>query len=325
MEPTQKNLKQVGHYKPRRHRTDNSFLQKSASSNNYRKGPSKKLYKKKTQEYAPQVILSFKDHSLSKIEPPSPFYLRKLTLIQKHPLTPLHPKVKTQALDETNSESTWRLVPKPIKSELDDMTKTLKSLLNKLTPTNFDSIKDKLIKLISPQSSKIFSNLLITKACLESKYVETYTQLACELTKKFAFFRLDLIGECEDLFGNLALETQDIGINKKKVLGCVCFLGELMNKRFISGKVGIYCCEQLISKGTEEAAEGVCYLLSACDRIFESGRYKEEAHFLVKRLQEMCDGFSLRVKFQVQDVVQDRKIHKFILDGKEKPYSLGAN
>lgn len=307
MEPDYQNARQEGYYNPKRCRSDSNFLGKSASNNPYRKGPpSKKSYKKKINKYRPDEILKLKDHKLSKIQPQSELLHRKLLSLAKR------------------SEITWRLVPKVIKSDFDEVTKTMKSLLNKLTPTNFDPIKEKIAQLFSPESSKVFSNLLITKACMEVKYVETYAQLTCDLTKQFKFFRVNLIESLQNVFESNALEAEDIGLNKRKVLGCVCFLGELMNRKFMSVKVGVYCCEQLLKRRSEEAAEGVCYLLSACERFFGSPRYKEVAHDLICELQSRSQGYSSRVKFQIEDLFESRKIHKIIMQNTEKPYNLKA-
>ena len=202
------------------------------------------------------------------------------------------------------------------------MTKNLKSLLNKLTPTNFDSIKEKISEQFNPETSIAFSSLLLSKACMEVKYSEIYSKICRDLIVVFPYFRCHLLQACQDIFQSQALEAEDINLNKKKNLGCVTFVGELLNSRIISGKVVTSCCYQLLNKNTEIAAEGVCYLISTCNSYFNSSKGKETGCDLINELQARCKYYSSRLKFQVQDLVESRKITVIILKNDEKPRNI---
>lgn len=301
---SQKTHSEAGYYNPQRCRCNSDFLQSSVHQNAYRKTAKKNYRKKNPGLYSIAQLLSFKDDSKSILEPIGAYHTRKLILLNK------------------DMQITWRFVPKVIKSDLDAMTKSLKSLLNKLTPTNFDSIKEKISDQITRDSSLTFSNLLLAKACLEVKYSETYSKLSKELIAKHPFFRGDLLEACQKIFESQALNAEDASLNKKKVLGCVAFIGHLVNLRIISGKVTTLCCNQLLKKNTEETAEGVCYLLSTCSGLFSSSKFKEIGHDLISELQKKCEVYSARFKFQVQDLIEDRKIHAVIFQNGEKPRKL---
>ena len=305
MEP--ENLKQSdgGYYYPHKCRADKDYLIKSAHRNNYRQKPKQKIYKKKVlPSYTIEEILSLKNDLRSLTEPTNKYLYRHLIKPNKELLSP------------------WRNQPKLIKSELDSMTKTLKSLLNKLTPTNLDSIKEKISELFNQEISVIFSNLLLTKACMEVKYSETYSKISLDLMKAFPYFRNHLLQACQDIFQSQALEAEDINLNKRKMLGCVTFVGELLNTRIISGKVVTSCCEQLLKKNTEVAAEGVCYLISTCCSYFNSSKGKETGHGLINELKMRCQDFSSRLKFQVQDLEESRKIKAIMVKNDEKPRNV---
>ena len=296
---------QEGYFCPKRTRSDSNFLSKSVNQNPYRKpAPGTKTYikKQKAEKYSIAFIIQQKSHRLSQQEPANPLCKRRMVSSNSNP-------------------DSWRFVPKLIKSDLDSLTKALKALLNKLTPTNLDQISAKISEQMNKEASKVFSGLLLNKACMEFKYNETYCQLAKALILLFPYFREDLLLACQRIFESETWDWTDMGLGKRKTLGLVGFIGELMNSRILSTKVLISCCELLIQKNTEQAAEGVCYLLSVCSGAFSS-KYKELAHNLINQLQEQAQKFSSRIKFQVIDLIESKKIHSIIMQQEEKPHKL---
>ena len=295
-----------GYYCPKRIRSDSSYIRNSANQNPYRKPASnKKSYVKKhrAQKYSFEEIMKLQQHTLSLTEPNNPFVQRKVL--------------------SSNGflEASWRHVPKVIKSDLDALTKSLKSLLNKLTPTNLDQIRTKIAEFFTRETSKIFSVMLLGKACMEFKYSETYCLLSKALISLFPYFREDLLQACQNIFESDICDSTDEALNKRKMLGLVGFIGELMNARILSTKVLMLCCELLLKKNTEQTAEGVCYLLSVCSGAFSS-KYKEMAHNFIQELQERSINFSSRIKFQIIDLVESNKIHCVIFQQKEKPQKI---
>ena len=303
MEANHQNSTQGGYFRPKRTRSDSHFLRKSANQNPYRKPAGKKTYikKQKQEKYSIDDIIQLKSHHFSQQEPASSLHKRRIIC--------------------TGNDADWRFIPKVIKSDLDSLTKSLKALLNKLTPTNLDLISCKISEQMSSEAFKIFSGLLLHKACMEFKYNETYCQLAKALISLFPCFREDLLLACQSIFESGTWDWTDLGLGKRKMLGLVGFIGELMNSRILSTKVLMSCCELLIQKNTEQAAEGVCYLLSVCSGAFSS-KYKELAHNLINQLQEQAENFSSRIKFQVVDLIESKKIHSIIMQQKEKPHKL---
>ena len=305
MDPNYQKNSKGGYFCPKRTRSDSNFLRKSVNQNPYRKpAGGKKTYikKQKLEKYSIEDIIHLKSHHLSQQEPANPLYKRPI-------------------LNSNTNADSWRFVPKAIKSDLDSLTKCLKALLNKLTPTNLDQISAKISEQMNKEASKIFSGLLLNKACMEFKYNETYCQLSKALISLFPYFREDLLLACQSIFESETWDWTDLGLGKRKMLGLVGFIGELMNSRILSTKVLISCCELLMQKNTEQAAEGVCYLLSVCSGAFSS-KYKELAHNLINQLQEQAEKFSSRIKFQVVDLIESKKIHSIIMQQKEKPHKL---
>lgn len=295
-----------GYYVPKKDRSGSNFVRDSASQNHYRnpEQPKKNYVRKhKAQKYSIEDFMKLKEHTLSLTEPNNPFLNRKVLS------------------SKTFLEASWRHIPKVIKSDLDALTKSLKSLLNKLTPTNLEPIRAKIAELLNQETSKAFSVMLLGKACMELKYNETYCQLSKALISLFPYFRDDLLQACQNIFETNAWDSSDEALNKKKMLGLVGFIGELMNARILSTKVLILCCELLLKKNTELAAEGVCYLLSVCSGAFSS-RYKEMAHNLISELQKRSVNFSSRIKFQIMDLIESNKIHTVIFQQKERPQIL---
>ena len=303
MEPDRKAQSDPSYYNPPRARANSGYLKNSAHNNAYRKAP-KRTYRPKKIQFSVSDLRSYKECPDCLQAPNSEFLSRKLI-----------PTVNGIPI-------AWRSAPTPLKSDLDLITKTLKSLLNKLTPTNLEAIKGKISELLNEGTSLSFADLLLAKACMEIKYCETYSKLSKEIIEKHPYFRNHLLHACQNIFETQAVEAEDISTNKKKVLGCVAFVGELINLRVVSGKVGTNCCKQLLQKNTEEAAEGVCYLLSTCSGCFSSSSYKEIAHDFICELQNNSINYSTRLKFQVQDLVESRKIHAIIFQNNEKPRNI---
>ena len=220
------------------------------------------------------------------------------------------------------SYSGKKSAPKIIHSNLDELTKTLKCLLNKLTPTNFDTIKQSISEVISPEVAPNFSNLLLTKASLEVKYSEMYAKLCSTLLTDFPFFRPSLLNACQEIFILRANSSEDISLSKSKIVGCVTFIGQLMNIKVISPKIIIFCCEELLKKNTEDAAEAVCYLLSTCRKLFSSSKYVHFANECLELLQQRAGIYSTRLNFLIQDLIETKKLHTLSVQSNEKPETL---
>lgn len=286
-------------------------MQKSASQNTYRPcskevGPVKRVWNKVPKRiYSQEQILALQSHTLSKqLTSVNPKFLNRkmLALSKKH---------------RSQSERT-----KIVNENFDALERNCKSLLNKLAPTNFESISGKLLEILVPATSFKISCLVLEKASLEPKYSETYASLCQEAIRKCPFFREDLLSACQEFFEGVLENPDSLSSQKKKIMGSVRFIGELFNRRMIPSKVLKLICNDLLSIEREECAEGVCYLLSTCKWVFEHKHFKEESHRWLKLLQEMSQSFSSRVKFQVLDLVENQEMKYVNFQKQEAPQVL---
>ena len=299
MEPSSQS-QASSYYKPKRQRKP-SYSSQSACQNSYRKPSNKKTYTKKSpiKTYSISEIQSLQFHVSSSEQPVSSYMCRRLIPVFQH----------------------MAQSPKLIKSDLDEITKLFKSLLNKLTPTNFDQIYEKIKPLLTPDTSKDLSSLLLAKACQEIKYSETYAKLSKALQLSYERFRDDLLISCQQVFESDSWENCESMIEKKRLLGLVAFIGQLLNVRLLSTKVLLICCQQLLDKNNEIAAEGLCFLLSSFSTAF-TGRYKELAHDMVLKLETQAKSFPARIRFLVIDLVESNKINNSLFEPGEKPQDL---
>jgi MIF4G domain len=264
----------------------------------------KKKYRVKKPVYSFETIRELKNHQNSKTEIFNKFLDRKLFFKKSH-------------------KNIKRQTPKLINSNLDLLTKTLKSLLNKLTPTNFDSIRMKISEVFNEDVSINFSNLLLSKACIEVKYSETYAKLCKNLVDNFFYFKGSILAACQEVFFSKALNSDDSIENKKKKLGYVNFIGQLLNIKVITPKIILFCCEELLKKDTEESAEGVCYLMSTCNHLFSSSKYAHIAENFLNQLQNKSLSYSSRLKFLILDLIETKKVHTLlVVSNEEKPECL---
>ncbi|CAG9309918.1 unnamed protein product [Blepharisma stoltei] len=301
-----------GLYTPKRlrGRTNSNYLSQSSQKNTYRK-PShrasttkekpKRVWKKVSKHtYSYDEILSVKSQESSQI---------KSDAILKI----LDRKLKTVG-------SAWRSTPQKLKSSNDELTKNFKSLLNKLAPTNAESIQNKLLALLSPESSESLSLLILEKASAEGKYAETYAKMCVEISRQISYFRNNLLTACQVMFEN-SHENGEFS-DRKKVLGCVRFIGELFKAKLIPPKIICSCCSYMLELGSEDSIEALCYLLSVCNSLFASPRYKETFHLYVVKLQELAKNLSSRLRFQVLDLSENKEIKTLAIQKADAPAML---
>jgi hypothetical protein len=153
----------------------------------------------------------------------------------------------------------------------------VKVTLNKLTPSNFEKLKESLLQtaLDSEQNVKYVVDGIFTKACTESKYTQMYANLCKYLLEEYHkikfneefgksrenkrnnSFRRELLQNCQSVFEYNPQEENYEGLSeedahikrdklKKKILGNVKLIGELFKLGLILNKIVLYCIEDLI-------------------------------------------------------------------------------
>ena len=159
--------------------------------------------------------------------------------------------------------------------EVDVIKKDLRDLLNKLTPDNYNSIKEQILEKIKDDVDvqNKFLDVLFQKAVLEKAYVKLYSKLVKELDKdlpqktqkkdktkkEYSEMRSHLIDKCRTIFQMENNEKFDEYIKekdpedrrnklKKFFLGNVNFITELMKIKILSKKVGPDCLKNLYER-----------------------------------------------------------------------------
>ena len=80
-----------------------------------------------------------------------------------------------------------------VRQKSDPLTRSIKSLLNKLAPTNYPSILSKTQGLLNPEAALAVAVHIFDKASAESKYSELYARLCEDLITGFPEFKSYLV------------------------------------------------------------------------------------------------------------------------------------
>lgn len=124
--------------------------------------------------------------------------------------------------------------------------------------------------------------------------------------------------------------------NRKRILGCVRFIGELASRKVISPVRLMECTRQLLhghstrtATGTwtrvnEDCIEGLCMLVSACPRVFSAPKFAPAARRLMEELQQLrgAEVLSARVGFLVQDILDEGTLKSLCRERADGPMVL---
>ena len=141
------------------------------------------------------------------------------------------------------------------------------SILNIVTVDNFDIILNQLLKFLNNSEEKqfIFIEVIIEKAFVENSFVVLYAKLCrvlCEVIggkrQDECYLRRKLFEEVKNAFDKLEDNENDKELiideyysNKKKLLGLINLIVELIEVKILSQKLGFYCLNSLYNKYIE--------------------------------------------------------------------------
>ena len=136
------------------------------------------------------------------------------------------------------------------------------AMLNTLTVDNYENVKESIYTYIKDNEDfqSIFVNVVINKAISEKFYVGLYAKMCSDIDKKRtdktqkSYFRLHLIEECKKIF--LTNMEEGIDVNdeeaemkyKKRMIGNVKYISELIKVRMLSQKIGFFCIDNLLMR-----------------------------------------------------------------------------
>ncbi|KAK1219417.1 hypothetical protein PQX77_017851 [Marasmius sp. AFHP31] len=216
------------------------------------------------------------------------------------------------------------------------VSRKARSLLNKLTATNFDSISDQIIAWANrgPIALARVVELIFEHSTFhDARFTETYARLCHKTMERISstvqdtgikdnqghpvaggpLFRTYLLHRCKDEFARIWGSNKYSAPDEKtreRGLGLIKFECELFKLQIITERIMHECAKSTLGDGSEERrVEALCVLLTRVGRILDrpTGRGHMDVYFA--RLGGLFESpaVCLRIRFMVQDVIQLRE------------------
>ncbi|GAB2270875.1 hypothetical protein Dimus_005740 [Dionaea muscipula] len=221
--------------------------------------------------------------------------------------------------------------------------RTLKSILNKLTPQNFEKLFEK-VKEVNIDNAVTLTGVIsqiFDKALIEPTFCQMYADFCCHLAselpdlsvdyEKITFKRL-LLNKCQVEFergereeeeankadGEGELKQSDEEREEKRLkarrrmLGNIRLIGELYKKRMLTERIMHECIKKLFGQyhnPDEEDIEALCKLMSTIGEMIDDPKAKEhmDAYFDIMAKLANNTELSSRVRFMLKDAIDLRK------------------
>jgi translation initiation factor 4G len=219
----------------------------------------------------------------------------------------------------------------------------LKSILNKLTPQNFDKLFEQ-VKEVNIDNVSTLTGVIsqiFDKALMEPTFCEMYANFCSHLAvvlpdfsednEKITFKRL-LLNKCQEEFERGEREeaeadkTEEEGEVKqtkeereekrvkarRRMLGNIRLIGELYKKRMLTERIMHECIKKLLGNyesPDEENIEALCKLMSTIGEMIDHPKAKEHIDAYFDRMRSLSTSqlISSRVRFLLRDSIDLRK------------------
>ncbi|KAG9440336.1 hypothetical protein H6P81_020501 [Aristolochia fimbriata] len=229
-----------------------------------------------------------------------------------------------------------------ISDEEESKQRQLKSILNKLTPQNFDKLFEQ-VKAVNIDNAETLTGVIsqiFDKALMEPTFCEMYANFCFHLARELPDFNEDnekitfkrvLLNKCQEEFERGEREQAEAdrveeGENKqseeereekrinarRRMLGNIRLIGELYKKKMLTERIMHECIKKLLGQyqnPDEEDVEALCKLMSTIGEIIDHPKAKVHMDAYFDGMAKLSTNqlLSSRVRFMLKDAIDLRK------------------
>ncbi|XP_068653749.1 eukaryotic translation initiation factor 4G-like isoform X2 [Aristolochia californica] len=229
-----------------------------------------------------------------------------------------------------------------VSDEEESKQRQLKSILNKLTPQNFDKLFEQ-VKAVNIDNAATLTGVIsqiFDKALMEPTFCEMYANFCFHLAGELPDFNEDnekitfkrvLLNKCQEEFERGEREQAEAdrveeGDNKqseeereekrikarRRMLGNIRLIGELYKKKMLTERIMHECIKKLLGQyqnPDEEDVEALCKLMSTIGEMIDHPKAKDYMDAYFDRMAKLSTNqvLSSRMRFMLQDAIDLRK------------------
>ena len=229
---------------------------------------------------------------------------------------------------EQKPNDNWLVINKFKQNDEEKLYSQFRSLLNKLSDSNFDTLAKELTTIEIEKSEHLskLTEFIFNKAIIEPKFGNMYAKLSKELSgyyvkeeDKVYHFRELLINRCQLMFNEcVSIDPTGISktlITKETAIGCMTFIGELYLCDLLTNKIINSCFLLLLMKVGQNKShiiECICTLMKVCGKTF-TFKCQNDSKVIFEKIEKLIASNTLqnKDKYALMDIIDLRKANKW--------------